>query len=118
MAIRTPEVKKLIEFLNNEMLKGTKKKIREDSGIGIKPMSPFGTKRLVRRAIGTRWRNGRNVVTLVHKGNIRSSPKARFAIGVTNWRPRSSGQVVTERESWILDNKDRTRISPSSKTPA
>jgi isocitrate dehydrogenase len=47
----TPEVKKLIDFLNNEMLKGGKKRIREDSGVGIKPISPTGTKRLVRRAI-------------------------------------------------------------------
>src|ERR1700677_4035456 len=37
------EVKKLIAFLNDEMLKGTKKKIGEDSGLEIKPMSPFGT---------------------------------------------------------------------------
>src|ERR1700733_15758898 len=44
------EVKKLIAFLNDEMLKGTKKSIREDSGIGIKPMSPFGTKRLDRQS--------------------------------------------------------------------
>ena len=47
----TPEVKKLIDFLNNEMLKDAKKKVREDSGVGIKPISPTGTKRLVRRAI-------------------------------------------------------------------
>src|ERR1700734_1215439 len=47
----TPEVKKLIDFLNNEMLKGTKKSVRLDSGVGIKPISPTGTKRLVRRAI-------------------------------------------------------------------
>src|SRR5450432_192605 len=64
------EVKKLIAFLNDEMLKGTTKKIREDSGIGIKPMSPFGTKRLVRRAIVYALENQRSVVTLVHKGNI------------------------------------------------
>ena len=50
----TPEVKKLIEFLNKEMLEGGAKKIREDSGVGIKPMSPSGTKRLMRRAIRTR----------------------------------------------------------------
>ena len=47
----TPEVKKLLEFLNNDMLKGTTKQIRWDSGVGIKPISPTGTKRLVRRAI-------------------------------------------------------------------
>src|ERR1035438_8064171 len=47
----TPAVKKLIDFLNNDMLAGTKKHIRADSGIGIKPISITGTKRLVRMAI-------------------------------------------------------------------
>ena len=47
----TPQAKKLIDFLNNEMLAGTNKQIREDSGIGIKPISITGTKRLVRMAI-------------------------------------------------------------------
>src|SRR3989475_1518037 len=47
----TPEAKKLLEFLNHEMLKDGKKQIRWDSGVGIKPISPTGTKRLVRRAI-------------------------------------------------------------------
>src|SRR6201995_1300165 len=45
------KAKTLIHFLNNEMLKSGKKKVPEDSGVGIKPMSPTGTKRLVRRAI-------------------------------------------------------------------
>src|SRR4030081_3346071 len=47
----SPEAKKLLEFLNNEMLKDGKKQIRWDSGVGIKPISPTGTKRLGRRAI-------------------------------------------------------------------
>src|ERR1700675_1648736 len=47
----TPDAKRLIEFLNKDMLKGGKKQIRLDSGIGIKPMSVTGTKRLVRMAI-------------------------------------------------------------------
>jgi len=54
------EAKKLLEFLNHEMLKDGKKQIRWDSAVGIKPISPFGTKRLVRRAISMRWStNGR-----------------------------------------------------------
>src|SRR6202050_5177485 len=105
----TPEVKKLIDYLNNEMLKGTKKKIREDSGIGIKPISPFGTKRLVRRAIQHAIDNGRTVVTLVHKGNIMKFTEGAFrdwgyALATTEYR----GQVVTERESWIIGNKDKS----------
>src|SRR6184192_790012 len=45
----TPEVRKLIDFLNNEMLKNSPNKVRTDSGVGIKPISVTGTKRLVRK---------------------------------------------------------------------
>jgi isocitrate dehydrogenase len=104
----TPEVKKLIDYLNNEMLKGTKKKIREDSGIGVKPISPFGTKRLVRRAIQHAIENGRTVVTLVHKGNIMKFTEGAFRDwGYELATEEFRNQIVTERESWILDNKDR-----------
>jgi isocitrate dehydrogenase len=104
----TPEVKKLIDFLNNDMLKGTSKKIREDSGVGIKPISPTGTKRLVRRAIQHAIENKRTVVTLVHKGNIQKFTEGAFRdwgyeVAVEEFR----AHVVTERETWILDNKDR-----------
>src|ERR1700691_5101765 len=103
----TQEVKKLIDFLNNEMLKGGSKKVREDSGVGIKPMSPTGTKRLVRRAIVHALEHRRTVVTLVHKGNIQNFTEGAFR----DWRYELAAQefrgvVVTERESWILDNKD------------
>jgi isocitrate dehydrogenase len=103
----TPEVKRLIGFLNDEMLKGGKKKIREDSGVGIKPMSPTGTKRLVRRAIQHALENKRTVVTLVHKGNIQKFTEGAFRdwgyeVAVAEFRDH----VVTERESWILGNKD------------
>ena len=103
----TPEVAKLIEFLNKEMLKDGKKQIRTDSGVGIKPISPFGTKRLVRRAIQHALENGRPVVTLVHKGNIQKFTEGAFRdwgyeLAVEEFR----GQVVTERESWILGNRD------------
>src|SRR5665213_2937401 len=66
----TPEAARLIDFLNNDLLKGGKKKVREDSGVGIKPISIFGTKRLVRYAIRHALELGRKTVTLVHKGNI------------------------------------------------
>jgi len=104
----TPEVKKLIDFLNNDMLKGGSKKVREDSGIGIKPISPTGTKRLVRRAIQHAIENKRTVVTLVHKGNIMKFTEGAFR----DWGYELATQefrqhVVTERESWILDNQDR-----------
>ena len=104
----TPEVKKLIDFLNNEMLTGGKKRIREDSGVGIKPMSPTGTKRLVRRAIQHAIEHKRRIVTLVHKGNIQKFTEGAFR----DWGYELATQefrdaIVTERESWILDNKDR-----------
>jgi isocitrate dehydrogenase len=104
----TPEAKKLIEFLNNEMLKGGSKRVREDSGVGIKPISPFGTKRLVRRAIQYALDNGCKKVTLVHKGNIQKFTEGAFRdwgyeLATAEFRQ----QVVTERESWILNNKDK-----------
>ncbi len=75
----TPEVKKLIDFLNHEMLKDTQKKIREDSGIGIKPISP--TAHQAPRAPRDPARASRTiarVVTLVHKGNIMKFTEGAF----------------------------------------
>ena len=104
----TPEVAKLIEFLNKEMLKGGKKQIRLDSGIGIKPISVTGTKRLVRMAIQFALENGKKSVTLVHKGNIQKFTEGAFRQwGYDLATEEFRDQVVTERESWILDNKDR-----------
>ncbi|MGH9569703.1 MAG: isocitrate/isopropylmalate family dehydrogenase, partial [Candidatus Angelobacter sp.] len=105
----TPEVKKVIDFLNNQMLAGTKKHIREDSGIGIKPISITGTKRLVRMAIQHAIKNNRRSVTLVHKGNIQKFTEGAFREwGYEVARDEFRERVVTERESWILDNKDKT----------
>src|SRR5712691_1904716 len=66
----TPEAQRVLEFLNHGMLKDSGKHIRWDSGVSIKPMSPTGTKRLVRRAIQHALEHKRRLVTLVHKGNI------------------------------------------------
>src|SRR5258706_2964067 len=99
--------KKLIDFLNTEMLKGTKKQVRQDSGIGIKPISIFGTKRLVRKAIQYAIDNDRDVVTLVHKGNIMKFTEGAFQEwGYELAKEEFRDQIVTERESWILGNKD------------
>ena len=104
----TDKVKKLIDFLNNEMLAGTGKKVREDSGIGIKPISVTGTKRLVRNAIRHALENKRKSVTLVHKGNIQKFTEGAFRQwGYELATEEFRNQVVTERESWILDNKDK-----------
>ena len=104
----TPEVKKLLEFLNGEMLKDGKKQIRWDSGVGIKPISPTGTKRLVRRAIKYALAHGRKSVTLVHKGNIQKFTEGAFRDwGYDLAREEFRSQTITERESWIIDNVDK-----------
>src|SRR5256885_6260110 len=104
----TPEVRKLIDFLNNDMLKNSPKKVRADSGVGIKPISVTGTKRLVRMAIQYALANNRNAVTLVHKGNIQKFTEGAFREwGYELATEEFRDQVVTERESWILDNKDK-----------
>jgi isocitrate dehydrogenase len=73
-SVNTPENKKIINFLKETM--GTS--IRDDSGIGIKPISIFGTKRLVRLAIQYALRNKLTSVTLVHKGNIMKFTEGAF----------------------------------------
>ena len=73
----TPEVKKVVDFLENEM---DVKNIRfpETSGIGVKPVSEEGTKRLVRASIKYAIEEGRKSVTLVHKGNIMKYTEGAF----------------------------------------
>ncbi|CCQ97766.1 isocitrate dehydrogenase [[Clostridium] ultunense Esp] len=84
----TEEVRKVIRFLQEEM--GVKKiRFPETSGIGIKPVSEEGTKRLVRAAIRYALENGRKSVTLVHKGNIMKFTEGAFK----NW-----GYEVAEQE--------------------
>jgi len=84
----TEEVKKVLEFLQKEM--GVKKiRFPETSGIGIKPVSSEGSKRLVRAAIEYAIKHGRKSVTLVHKGNIMKFTEGAFK----NW-----GYEVAEQE--------------------
>jgi len=73
----TPEAKKLIALLKDNF--GWN--IREDSGIGIKPVSETGSKRLVRAALNYAVAHGRKSVTLVHKGNIQKFTEGAFR----NW---------------------------------
>jgi isocitrate dehydrogenase len=70
----TDSAKKVIEFINREMGKN----IRLESGIGIKPISAFGSKRLIRRAIQYAIDNGHKSVTMVHKGNIMKFTEGAF----------------------------------------
>ncbi len=102
----TAEAKKLIDFLQQEM-GVTKIRFPGTSGVGIKPVSSEGTERLVRAAIEYALAQKRKSVTLVHKGNIMKFTEGAFrdwgyALATRAYR----GQCVTERESWILGNKE------------
>ena len=70
----TVEAKAIIDYLNGKF--GTK--IRDASGIGIKPMSEFATKRLMRKAIKYAIEEGRNSITIMHKGNIMKYTEGAF----------------------------------------
>ncbi|HOW25142.1 MAG TPA: NADP-dependent isocitrate dehydrogenase [Bacteroidales bacterium] len=103
----TPEARKVIDFLQHEM--GVNKiRFPETSGIGIKPISAQGTRRLVRAAIRYALEHGRTSITLVHKGNIMKFTEGGFK----NWgyevaKEEYRDQTVTERESWILSNSEK-----------
>ena len=73
----SPEAEKIAQFLREEM----KAEFFESPGIGIKPISPFASKRLVRKAIQYALDHGRESVTLVHKGNIQKYTEGAFR----NW---------------------------------
>ncbi len=125
----TPEAARLIEFLNNDMLKGGKKQVRLDSGVGIKPISVTGTKRLVRMAIQYALENGRKSghpraqgqhpeihrrrvpqvgIRAGHRRNsaTESSPSARAGSSTTKTR------IPTSRSS-----RTRTWLSPAWSSP-
>ncbi len=74
LAEGSPEAKRLLEFLHEEY--GWE--IRPDSGLGIKPISVTGSKRLIRAALNYAVRHGRKSVTLVHKGNIQKFTEGAF----------------------------------------
>jgi isocitrate dehydrogenase len=74
---RSDDAKRLIQFLHDQ-LGATTIRFPESSGIGIKPMSEEGTKRLVRSAIDYALQQGRKSVTLVHKGNIMKFTEGAF----------------------------------------
>jgi isocitrate dehydrogenase len=99
----TPEVKRLIDFLHDEY--GWE--IRPDSGIGIKPISETGSKRLVRAAIEYAVKRKRSSVTLVHKGNIQKFTEGAFR----NW----GYELVREEFSDVAVGWDDCGGSPGDK---
>ena len=103
----SPDAARLIDFLNNDRLANTKKKVRADSSVGIKPISIFCSKRLVRAAIKFALESGRKTVTLMHKGNIQKFTEGAFREwGYEVAQQEFRAETITERESWILANND------------
>ncbi|HEY9259680.1 NADP-dependent isocitrate dehydrogenase [Chitinophaga sp.] len=101
----TPEAKKLLDFLQNEM--GVKKiRFPETSSLGIKPVSIEGTERLVRAAISYALEHKRSSVTIVHKGNIMKFTEGGFK----NWgyalAEREFGDYVYTWEHWEKTKKE------------
>ncbi len=93
----TEEAEKLIKFINENF----NKKIRLDSGIGIKPISKFGTERLVKKAIEYAIENKRKSVTLVHKGNIMKFTEGSFRDwGYETAKKYFREYIITEEELW------------------
>ena len=91
------DARKVIRFLTDEMGQD----VRPDSGIGIKPISRFGTQRLVRKAIRHAIDMGKPSVTLVHKGNIMKYTEGAFK----NWgyelaKIEFPEMTITEQELW------------------
>ena len=105
--------KKLIKYLNEDLIPATpehgKKQIPLDAGIGIKPISKKGSQRLIRRAMqhALRLPPAKQMVTLVHKGNIMKYTEGAFRDwGYELVTSEFRDQCVTEQESWILGNKE------------
>lgn len=111
---QTERARELIELLNERLIPATPehqgKKIPLDSGIGIKPISKTGSQRLIRRAIqhALRLPPAKQLVTLVHKGNIMKYTEGAFRDwGYELVQNEFRSQCVTERESWILENLEK-----------
>jgi len=93
----SPEANKLIEIIRSDF----GKRIRENSGIGIKPISPFGSKRLVGKAIRYALDHGRDSVTLVHKGNIMKFTEGAFKDwGYEEAVEHFGDHTITEQRLW------------------
>ena len=111
-AAETSEAAKVVAFLQDQM--GAKNiRFPNTSGIGIKPVSREGTERLVRSAIRYGLDHRRRSVTLVHKGNIMKFTEGAFRDwGYTMAARDFRQETVSERESWILGNReDNANIS-------
>ncbi|MCY4659692.1 MAG: isocitrate dehydrogenase (NADP(+)) [Acidobacteria bacterium] len=96
------EARRIIEFLGSQM----GKRVRADSGVGIKPISITGTKRLVRMAVRYALDNGRTSVTLVHKGNIMKFTEGAFR----DWGYEVAREEFGERTVKEWDGEPNGRV--------
>ena len=103
----TSEVKKVIDFLQNEM-GVTKIRFPETSGIGIKPVSREGTERLIRQAMQYAIDNDRDSVTIVHKGNIMKFTEGGFKQWGYDLIAKEFGATAIEGGSWKSCQNPRT----------
>tara|TARA_B100001105_G_scaffold54193_1_gene41129 strand:- start:61 stop:1281 length:1221 start_codon:yes stop_codon:yes gene_type:complete len=91
------EAERIREFINSNF----NKSIRENSGIGIKPISPFGTKRLIRKAVDYAIAHNRGTVTLMHKGNIMKFTEGSFRDWGYDLAAEEFGDsVISEEALW------------------
>ena len=104
----TEENKRFLAMLKKEFPEQYEKiRFPDTAGISIKPVSKEGTARLVRSAIKWSLENGRKDVSLVHKGNIMKFTEGAFrAWGYEIAKGEFRNEIVTERETWILGNKE------------
>jgi len=87
-----------------------KMRFPDTAGIGLKPVSEEGTDRLIRAAIQWSLDNKRKSVNFVHKGNIMKFTEGAFKDwGYALAKREFRGQIVTERETWILGNKEANK---------
>ncbi len=92
----SPEANKLRDFIGREL----KKEIREGSALGIKPMSEFGSKRLVDMALDYTVKNKRSSLTLVHKGNIMKFTEGAFRDWGYEVAKEKYGATVIDNGPW------------------
>jgi isocitrate dehydrogenase len=97
----TEEAAAMIKYLNDGPVKDLGKKIREDSGLGVKPVSITGSKRLINRAVKYAIDNNLPSVTLVHKGNIMKFTEGAFRDwGYELVEESYMDAAITEDEVW------------------
>lgn len=106
----TPEVNQFKAFVKDSFPQEyAKMRFPNTSGIGLKPVSVEGTERVVRAAISWGLKNKRRSVNLVHKGNIMKFTEGAFKDwGYALAKREFRNEIVTERETWILGNQEKT----------